>query len=350
MSESPQSAPPARRLPAEWEPQAAVLLSWPVPGAGWGAHYPAVRAAWLTLARHIQRFQPLLVNLPPALDDAAARAALARLDPARLTLVSVPTDDNWVRDFGPLTVYDDGQARWLDFRFDGWGGKFPAARDDAFTGRLAAALPDAPPVERSSLVLEGGAIDSDGAGTVLATRRCLLDPRRNPGLDAATLAAHLRASLGVRRILWLDNGWLAGDDTDGHIDMLARFCDRHTIAHVVCPDRADPHHAPLARLAAELAALRTADGRPYRLVPLPLPDPIHDEQGARLPASHANFLIVNGAVLVPVYDVPQDAAALAALAGAFPGRKIVPVPARAFIRQGGSVHCQTMHLPQRHAR
>ncbi len=334
------------RLPAEWEPQDAVLLSWPVPQAGWGPHYPAVQAAWLGLARAIQSFQPLLVNLPPALDGPATRAALATLDRQRLTLVSLPTDDNWVRDFGPVTVYRDGAPELLDFRFDGWGGKFPADQDDAFNARLARALPLGGPLRRVDLVLEGGAIDSDGAGTLLATRRCLLDPRRNPGLDAAAVAERLRRWLGIERVLWLAHGWLAGDDTDGHVDQLARFCDARTIVHLSCDDPADPHYAPLQRMADELARLRDATGRPYRLLPLPLPDPIHDEQGARLPASHVNFLVIDGAVLVPVYGVPQDAAAQATLASAFPGRAIVPVAARPFLRQGGSVHCQTMHLPR----
>jgi len=202
-------------------------------------------------------------------------------------------------------------------------------------------------VESVDFVLEGGAIEVDGTGTLLTTERCLLAPTRNPTLDWAAIEKVLRDKFGVSRILWLKHGDLLGDDTDGHIDTIARFCDAHTIAYQGCEDRDDPHYADLAAMAAELAAFRTAEGKPYKLVPLPLPAAMHDpDDGRRLPAGYANFLIINGAVLVPVYgDAKNDAIALERLRPCFPGREVVPIECRALIHQYGSLHCVTMQIP-----
>jgi agmatine/peptidylarginine deiminase len=336
------------RLPAEWEPQAMVLLTWPHAASDWAAMLDEVEEVYLALAREIIRGQELVVI---CYDAAHRRHVSARLERAgvsgpRLRLVTATTNDTWIRDYGPITVLDDDRPRLVNFRFNGWGDKFAAERDDRVTRHLHelgvfgnAAL------SRLELVLEGGSIDSDGRGTLLTTSRCLLAPTRNPQLDRRGVEAVLQEQLGAHRVLWLEHGHLAGDDTDSHVDTLARFCDADTIAHMICDDPADEHYASLTAMAAELAALRTGDGRPYRLVPLPLPAPCHDRDGSRLPAGHANFLIINGAVLVPTYDDPTDAVALDRLAGCFPGRRVVGIPALPLIREHGSLHCITMQVP-----
>jgi agmatine/peptidylarginine deiminase len=196
------------------------------------------------------------------------------------------------------------------------------------------------------LVLEGGSIEVDGEGTLLTTESCLLNPNRNHGLNRAQIETELRRLLGVDRILWLKQGAIDGDDTDGHIDTLARFCDAGTIAYQACNDHNDPHYSGLRSMAAELKTLRRKDGTPYKLVPLPWPQAIHDHTGRRLPATYANFLIINGAVLAPTYNDPADDVALAALRPAFPGREIVPVMCRPLIYQYGSLHCVSMQLPE----
>jgi agmatine/peptidylarginine deiminase len=245
-------------------------------------------------------------------------------------------------------VLDDaGRAQPVDFRFNGWGGKHPAGLDDRITARLHAAgwLGDTELVS-SPLVLEGGAVDTDGQGTLLAVRRTLLDPARNPGWDQARIEGELATRLGMARMLWLDAGQLDGDDTDGHIDTLARFCSPDTICHATAhPAASARERDALAALARELAALRRTDGRPYALVPLPAPAPIQDAAGAPLPATYANFLIINGAVLMPGYGDPADARAAERLAACFAPREMAVVDCRPLIRQGGSLHCITMQLP-----
>ncbi|RTR06038.1 agmatine deiminase family protein [Halomonas nitroreducens] len=339
----------AKRLLPEWAPQDAVQLTWPGPDSDWAPLLACIEATLESLVMAIGRYQAVLVAVP----DAATRARLAErfarrgLPAGRLRLVVAEADDTWARDHGPLTVMQDGALRLLDYVFTGWGGKFAAARDDSLTRRLAEAGAFACPLVSRDLVLEGGAIDTDGEGTLLTTEACLLNDNRNPGLDRAAIEARLAADLGVSRVLWLRHGYLEGDDTDSHVDTLARFCDPSTIAYVHCDDPADPHYPALAAMEAELRALRRADGAPYRLVALPWPAACRDpEDGHRLPATYANFLIINAAVLVPVYGDPADRRALDALAGAFPDRDIVPIDCSTVIRQHGSLHCLTMQLPR----
>ncbi|HMR02055.1 MAG TPA: agmatine deiminase family protein, partial [Candidatus Competibacter phosphatis] len=256
-----------------------------------------------------------------------------------------PSNDIWARDHGPITVYRAGRPVLLDFRFNGWGGKFACDLDDRVTARLhELGAFGATARESVELILEGGGIESDGQGTLLATTECLFNSNRN-GLARTVLEQCLRDVLGIERFLWLRHGHLDGDDTDSHIDTLARFCDPRTIAYQGCADPADPHFEPLQAMAEELHAFRAADGEPYRLIELPLPAARHDETGRRLPAGYANFLILNGAVLVPLYGDPLDTVALATLQGCFPDRKVEGVPCEVLIRQSGSLHCATMQLP-----
>jgi agmatine/peptidylarginine deiminase len=339
------------RLPAEWEPQAAVLIAWPHAGTDWAERLDTVESTYVALAAAITRFQSLIVVVADAALRGHVQSQLhgAGVDPAKVRFVELPYDDTWLRDSGPITLKhgdtaDSGRYFQLtDFRFTGWGGKFGAEQDDA----LVAGLVDAGVFghaahKRIDWALEGGGIESDGAGSILTTWRCLV--QRHPEQSREEMSAILRDSLHADRVLWLDYGYLEGDDTDAHIDTLARFAPGDRIVFQACDDPADPHHDELQRMADELAALRTTDGRPYQLHPLPWAKPILD-QGRRLAASYANYLIVNGAVLVPAYDDPADDQAARIIGTAHPGREVVQVPCRPLIWQNGSLHCITMQLP-----
>ncbi|MFG6178082.1 agmatine/peptidylarginine deiminase [Halomonas sp. THAF12] len=333
----------------EWHPQDAVQLTWPGADSDWAPLLPRIEATLESLVAAIARYQTVLITVPDAATrDRLSEAFQHRGIPAeRLYLVVAEADDTWARDHGPLAVERDGRLELLDYVFTGWGGKFPAALDDSLTRRLAAAGVFTAPLISHDLVLEGGALESDGQGTLLTTEACLLNENRNPSLTRTAIEARLAEELGIERVLWLAHGHLEGDDTDSHIDTLARFCDPATIAYVRCDDARDPHYPALAAMETELQALRRADGEPYRLIPLPWPRPCFDpEDGHRLPATYANFLIINGAVLVPTYGDAADFRALEALAKAFPERDIVPIDCSTVIRQHGSLHCLTMQLPR----
>ena len=336
------------RLPAEWEPQSAILLAWPHAGTDWAERLGDVEETFIALVAAIARFEPVLLCVADDDVEAYARARLssARIDMAHVRFLPVAYDDTWLRDSGPITLRDvsSGGFRLLDFRFTGWGGKFGAEQDDLLVERLHEVGTFLKSNRQSiDFALEGGAIDTDGAGTLLTTWQCLHE--RHPGMDREALSQQLAGWLHQDRVLWLDHGYLEGDDTDAHVDTLARFAAPDAIVFQACDDPADSHYAELQAMGAEIAALRTRDGQPYRLFPLPWAQPIVDG-GRRLAASYANFLIVNGAVLMPAYGDPADAVAAGVLARAFPGRKIMQVPCRALIWQNGSLHCLTMQLPQ----
>jgi agmatine/peptidylarginine deiminase len=334
------------RLPAEWEPQAAVLIAWPHAGTDWAERLAAVETTYVALAAAVTRFQPLIVVVADAALRAHVQAQLrgAGVDLSRVRFVELPYDDTWLRDSGPITLVGaDGGFQLTDFRFTGWGGKFGAAQDDALVaGLVQAGVFGRAAYKRIDWALEGGGIESDGNGSLLTTWRCLV--QRHPEQSREEMSAILRDSLHAERVLWLDHGYLEGDDTDAHIDTLARFAPDDRIVFQACDDAADQHHDELQRMGEELAALRTTDGRPYRLHPLPWAQPILDE-GRRLAASYANYLIVNGAVLVPAYGDSADAEAARIIGEAHPGRVVVQVPCRPLIWQNGSLHCITMQLP-----
>lgn len=337
----------AFRFPAEWEPQSAVLIAWPHAGTDWAERLAAVEETYVALVAAAVRFQPVVICV--ADDDlqtyAEARLRSARVDMDQVRFIpAVEYDDTWLRDSGPITLRDDGDRfKLLDFRFTGWGGKFEASRDDLLVGELSGLnVFHNYFVQSINFALEGGAIETDGAGTLLSTWRCLHE--RHPDATREDISTRLCEWLRQDRVLWLDHGYLEGDDTDAHIDTLARFAPDDAIVFQACDDPADSHYAELNAMANELASLRTTAGKPYRLFPLPWAKPILDE-GRRLAASYANFLIVNGAVLMPAYGDAADEAAAAVLAQAFPGREIVPVPCRSLIWQNGSLHCITMQLP-----
>jgi len=324
------------------------MLTWPHVHSDWAPHLAEVEAVFVELARHIAAHEKVVI----VCFDVAHRKhveqqlRLAGVADTRLVFALAASNDTWARDHGPIGVVCRNRPLLLDFGFNGWGGKFPAALDDAVSRQLAQyGTFRNTPVETVDLVLEGGSIDVDGSGSLLTTARCLLAPTRNPELNREAIERQLADWLGVTRVLWLHHGYLAGDDTDSHIDTLARFCDVNTIAYVACDDPADEHYAELAAMEAELRALRTLTGEPYRLVSLPWPYARHDEHNQRMPATYANFLIINGAVLVPAYDDPADLIAQECLRACFPGRRIISIPCLPLIRQHGSLHCVTMQLP-----
>ncbi|WP_045727564.1 agmatine deiminase family protein [Xanthomonas sp. GPE 39] len=334
------------RLPAEWEPQSAILIAWPHAGTDWAARLAEVEETYIALVAGIVRFQHVAICVADTDLQIYAEARLrsARVDMQRVRFVEAQYDDTWLRDSGPITLTrTDGGFQLLDFRFTGWGGKFQASLDDQLVSLLAEhGLFAESTVRRIDFALEGGAIDCDGAGTLLTTWKCLHE--RHPQRTRASLSHDLADWLAQQRVLWLEHGYLEGDDTDAHIDTLARFASEDAIVYQACDDADDSHYAELQAMGAELAALRTVDGRPYRLFPLPWAQPVID-QGRRLAASYANFLIVNGAVLMPAYGDAADAQAQAVMAQAFPQHEIVPIPCRALIWQNGSLHCITMQLP-----
>jgi agmatine/peptidylarginine deiminase len=336
----------AFRFPAEWEPQSAILIAWPHAQTDWAEHLGEVEETYVALVAAITRFQAVVIC---AEDEdlqtyAEARLRSARVDMSRVRFVPAEYDDTWLRDSGPITLSDGDNFKLLDFRFTGWGGKYEASRDDRLVGELAGMdLFHDYFVQSIDFALEGGAIETDGRGTLLTTWKCLHE--RHPQASREELTTKLAGWLKQDRVLWLDHGYLEGDDTDAHIDTLARFAGPDAIVFQACDDPADSHFPELGAMAAEIAALRTPDGKPYRLFPLPWAKPIVDE-GRRLAASYANFLIVNGAVLMPAYGDPADVIAAGVLAAAYPGREIVQVPCRSLIWQNGSLHCITMQLPE----
>lgn len=338
------------RLLPEWHPQDGLQLTWPRPDGDWASLLSRIEATLERIVLATVRYQQVVISMPDqATCDRVRKTFDAYGVPAhKLLLIIAPTDDTWARDHGPISVVDDeGQPLLLDYTFTGWGGKFPASNDNRLTQALADAGVWACPVASRDMVLEGGAIETDGAGTLLTTEACLLNPNRNPHLTRQDVEALIGDDFGVDRVLWLTNGHLEGDDTDSHVDTLARFCNPSTIAYVRCDDPQDPHYTALHTMEQELKAFRQRNGEPYQLVPLPWPQACFDpEDGHRLPATYANFLIINEAVLVPTYGDPADALALSALAEAFPNHALIPIECSSVIRQHGSLHCLTMQLPK----
>lgn len=347
----PDTALMHRTLAPEWARQSGIQLTWPHADTDWAYMLPEVTECYLRLAFEIATRQPLLIVAP---NVEQVKALIDERLPQRATdnirYFCCPTNDTWARDHGFLTVMSSTGPELLDFRFNGWGGKFEATLDNAINQRLVASehpILKGKYVDCLDFELEGGSIEVDGQGTLLTTSECLLNPNRNAQLDKAHKEALLKERLGVDRILWLDHGYLAGDDTDSHIDTLARLCPNNTIVHVHCTDSTDEHYAALQAMEQQLLTFTTIEGKPYRLIALPMADAIYDaENGERLPATYANYLIMNEAVLYPTYAQPEnDQKAAAALRQAFPDRDIIGVDCRALIRQHGSLHCVTMQYP-----
>lgn len=341
---------PADTWPAEWYPQSGVMLTWPHAHTDWAPMLRQVEACYLQMAYHIASQEQLLVVTPePGRIETLLRQHLPERLMANVSLVCCESDDTWARDHGPLCVLEGGLWTVKDFGFNAWGGKFPFEKDNAITARVFQnGTWHANYQDCTDFILEGGSVESDGRGTILTTAQCLLNPNRNPRLSAADIEERLLRELHARRVLWLHHGHMDGDDTDAHIDTLARLCPADTIAYVQCTDPDDGHYDDLQHMEAELRNLRTLEDRPYRLLPLPLPAPVYDEDdGTRLPATYANFLVLNGSVLVPTYAQPElDRTACETIQKAFPTHQVVGIDCRPLIRQHGSLHCCTMQLPR----
>lgn len=344
----------AFRLPAEWEQQSAVMLIWPHEDTDWHPYLDEITEVYLQMADAITRHEALLVT---ARDTNSIRALLAeRLTEEQMrqvTLFACDNNDTWARDVAPISLVagmeTEGNSlpvRLLDFCFNGWGEKFAAEKDNSINRQLyEAGLLQGTMENHKDFVLEGGSIESDGDRTLFTTTACLMAPHRNQPLTKDDIDKRLRQLFpNVERVVWLNHGQLAGDDTDGHIDTIVRIAPNDTLLYIGCDDKEDEHYEDFRLLEEQLTQLRTLDGRPYRLLRLPMPDAVYDD-GERLPATHANFLVINGAVLAPTYNQPEkDRAALETIREAFPDREIIGIDSRTIIRQHGSIHCLTMQM------
>jgi agmatine/peptidylarginine deiminase len=329
-----------KTLPPEWAKQQFIQLTWPHKDTDWADMLSVVENCFAEIARNIIKFEHLLIVCQ---DKTTVIKQIGQADFSKITFAEISSNDTWARDHGGITVFEDEKRVIYDFTFNGWGQKFGAELDNRITRKLweggyfgnSTTYKDC-----LDFVLEGGSFESDGEGTLLTTAECLLSDNRNH-LNKVDLEIRLKEYFGLDRVLWLHHGYLAGDDTDSHIDTLARFCNPDTVAYVKCEDTNDQHYLALKQMEKELQQFTTKGGKAYQLIPLPMADAVFDD-GYRLPASYANFLIINGAVFVPTYDSPKDKLALSQLQKAFPDRIINGINCLPLIKQHGSLHCVTM--------
>lgn len=333
-------------MPPEWEMNESVMLTLPHPLTDWAYMLDEIRDCYRDMIKAIADQCRLLIITADKDADSQWVASIPGVNISNITYAEVPTNDTWIRDYGFITTIGaDGKCEVNDFKFNGWGMKFAADKDNLVNSALCSSpgTINAIRINHLSFVLEGGSIESDGLGTLLTTSRCLLSANRNGGMDKSQIEDYVCSSLGAKKLLWLDHGALMGDDTDSHIDTLARIAPDNTILYVACDDSTDPHYDELKLMERQLSGFTNAEGSAFKLIPLPLPSAIYDEDGLRLPATYANYLVTPGAVIAPVYNQPDnDKLALEQIAKAFPGYKICPVDCRPLIKQHGSLHCATM--------
>ncbi|WP_455222849.1 agmatine deiminase family protein [Kaarinaea lacus] len=335
-----------RRLPAEWEPQSGIMLTWPHEYTDWKPILPQVEPVFVAICRHTAQREKVLIV---AYDDDHQHHIQELLENASVEMKNIlfgiaQSNDTWARDHGAITIIENDRALLLDFQFNAWGGKYDFQFDNQINTSLQQQNIFAASLQTVDLILEGGSIESDGMGTLL-TNQCLLTSTRNRGMSQSDIESELAAHLGIQHFLWLSQGHLVGDDTDAHIDTLARLVGNNRIAYVKCYNESDEHYESLQMMEQELMALRTIDNKPYELIPIPLPDAVFNEDGQRLPATYANFLIINSAVLLPVYSQQKDETAIEAMKKCFPDRDIIAINCLPLVYQFGSLHCVTMQFP-----
>ena len=329
------------RIPSEWERQQCILMSFPHEDTDWAEDgLQEALSPFVRIAQAIAYSEAVYIICK---DKNKISSMFCNTN--NMTFIELPTNDTWIRDYGYISIFEDGKKRLLDFTFDGWGGKFEASLDNSVNSALhKKGYMGITPLEKVDFVLEGGSIDSDGDGTILTTTKCLCNPNRNGGLSKKEVERKLNEKLGAKRVLWLDNGYLAGDDTDSHIDTLARFVNKETIVYVKCDNKDDEHYEALKKMYEELKTFKRSDNKPYILVPLPMTEAIYNKKGDRLPATYANFLICNDTLIYPTYGDKNDKVVDAIFKKLFPNKEIIPINSRKLIEQGGSLHCSTMQV------
>lgn len=336
-------------LPPEWHPQSAVLLTWPHDKTDWQPWLTKIQQVYIELVQAITKYQLVVIACHDKELEQNIKSVLqtnnVKLDKIRTFIA--PNNDTWARDHGPITkVNKQGDTQVLDFTFNAWGAKYESNLDDLITTALIQQpFCQLQSYQNIDLVLEGGSIESDGKGSLLTTEICLLNPNRNSELGKDDIEQALKEVFEMEQILWLSQGHLPGDDTDAHIDTLARFSP-DGIVYVQCQDNSSAEFEALQVMEQEIKAFRNIQGEAYKLYPLPMPSPIYNKENEQLPATYANYLIINKAVLVPVYDDKQDQVALDVIQSAYPDREIIPINCSTVIEQYGSLHCLTMQLPE----
>ncbi len=329
-----------RRLPAEWEKQRAIMMTFPHKKSDWADDLKGALVPFIRIAQAIAYSEPVYIicNNQEEISDLFCSTR-------NMSFIEIPSNDTWTRDYGYISIFENNEIKLLDFTFDGWGGKFEATLDNSLNKILhKKGYLGTTPLESIDFVLEGGSIETDGAGTILTTSACLCNPNRNGGLSKIEVEERLKEYLGTQKILWLDHGYLAGDDTDSHIDTLARFVSLDTIVYVQCEDKEDEHYEELLKMEKQLQSFKSIKGKAYNLIPLPMPKAKYNQQGDRLPATYANFLISNGALIYPSYGVLEDKKAHEIFKKLFVDREIIPIECSKLIEQGGSLHCSTMQI------
>jgi len=332
-------------FPPEWFPQYAVQLTWPHKNTDWADIWEEVQECYKIIAFEISKRQDLIIA---AQDVEEVKSYVQHCNLENIQIYQCDIDDTWARDHGGITILENGKPLILNFRFNGWGKKFAAKKDNAIAKKLydANAFPLAWSIkDMNHVVMEGGSLEVDGKGVLMTTSQCLLEENRNAHLSKEEIENLLKETLHVEKVLWINHGYLAGDDTDSHIDTLARFCDENTIAYVQCNDKKDEHYEELSLMEKELQLCTNLKGEKYKLVALPMADAVYDADEQRLPATYANFLIMNDAVLFPIYNSSKDAEALKIIQSIFPKKEIIAINSVPLIKQHGSIHCITMQYP-----
>jgi len=329
-----------RYLPAEWHKQRAVLMAFPHANSDWKDDLTSALTPFIRIAQAIAYKEPVYI-----ICDNRDNISNLFCYTTNMSFIEIPTNDTWTRDYGYISIIEDNKIKLLDFKFDGWGGKFEATLDNQVNQTLhKKGYLGTTPLESIDFVLEGGSIESNGDGILLTTTKCLCNKNRNGGLSKIEVEKKLKKYLGVQKILWLDYGYLAGDDTDSHIDTLARFVSSNTIVYVQCIDKTDEHYAELKKMEKQLKTFKDIDNKPFNLIPLPMPTAKYNKENNRLPATYANFLITNEALIYPTYSVKEDKIAHNIFKEIFPTKEVIPIECSRLIEQGGSLHCSTMQI------